>query len=283
MESLRGKTGVVTGAGSGIGLGICRALARSGANVVVADIDAERAVAASDAITAEFGTDALAVPTDVAIPAAVEALADAAYQRFGAVHVLCNNAGVSTVGQVWSSPVSDWDFVLSVNLMGVVHGIRAFVPRMLAGAQVGHVVNTSSMGGLIPVLLKAPYTAAKHAVVGLSKTLREELHAVHAPIGVSVVCPGAVATNMIDAQLRRYANADPLPPAERAVLDSLKATVDGGMSPDEAGQMIVEGVRAGQFWVFPNAGPYLPLLEDEFAEMMRQGATAPAKPKPVPR
>jgi NAD(P)-dependent dehydrogenase (short-subunit alcohol dehydrogenase family) len=267
MESLNGRVAVVTGAGSGIGMGLVRTLASEGAAVVCADIDVAAAANTAEMAAAEFGTATLAVAANVADADSVEALAATTYARFGAAHVLCNNAGVSAVGQVWDSPISDWDYVLGVNLMGVVHGIRAFVPRMIAAGEPGHVVNTASMGGLIPVPLKAPYTAAKHAVVGLTKTLRAELLGVSARIGVSVVCPGAVATAMLDTQIARYEDDPTVTPAARQVLDDLKAGVDKGISPDEAGRIIVDGILAGRFWIFPNAVPYLRIVEQEYQEM----------------
>jgi NAD(P)-dependent dehydrogenase (short-subunit alcohol dehydrogenase family) len=267
MESLQGRVAVVTGAGSGIGKGLARALARQGASVVAADLSADAAQETAADLEGTFGTPALAVPTDVADPAAVEELAAATYDRFGAVHVLCNNAGVSTVGEVWNASLSDWKFVLGVNLMGPVHGIHSFLPRMLASGEEGHVVNVSSMGGLNPVPTKAPYTAAKHGLVGVTKNLRAELKAIDAPIGVSVVCPGAVATDMLRTQMNRYKDDTTLTPQSRRVLDGLMKAVEHGISIDEAGRIIVDGILANTFWIFPNAQPHFPELVRQYEEM----------------
>jgi NAD(P)-dependent dehydrogenase (short-subunit alcohol dehydrogenase family) len=180
-------------------------------------------------------------------------LAEAAYAEFGRVHLLCNNAGTASVGYCWETPLSEWELVLGVNLMGAVHGIRSFLPRMLSDGDEGHVVMTASMAGLVPVALKAPYTASKHAVVGLSHALRAELESIGAPIGVTVVYPGAIATSIIGDEAARYAGAGPLAPAAQAVLDHLGAMVDEGMPAETAGALIIDAVRRGQRVVMPNA------------------------------
>ncbi|WP_410810844.1 SDR family NAD(P)-dependent oxidoreductase [Micromonospora sp. 067-2] len=266
ISDFAGRTAVVTGAGSGIGRALVRALSRAGANVVLADRHGEAITAVAEEIRASGGR-ALPVPTDVADPAAVDALAEAAYAEFGAVHVLCNNAGTSTVGYSWQTPLSDWDLALGVNLMGVVHGIRSFVPRMIDGGDPGHVVNTASMAGLMPVPMKAPYTASKHAVVGLSQVLLAELRASGTPIGVSVVCPGAVATSILEEERARYAGA-PIASAAQDVLDQLKDTVDNGIAPDTAADIILGAIRAGRFWSFPNAHDYFGLLDQQHDAML---------------
>jgi NAD(P)-dependent dehydrogenase (short-subunit alcohol dehydrogenase family) len=273
MRDLEGRVAVVTGAGAGIGLGLAHALASAGANVAVADRDADRVAVAVATLRTRWDVGVLGVTTDVADAASVEALADAVYAQFGAVHVLCNNAGVSAVGYSWQA-LEDWRRVLSVNLMGTVHGLQSFVPRMLRGETAGHIVNISSMAGLIPVLLKAPYSASKHAIIGLSKTLREELNSIGAPIQVSVVCPGGVATRMVEEQIARYEGSTILPAAGRAVLGRLKATCESGISPEAAAELIVEAIRSGTFWVFPNAADFLPLVEREHAQLLRDGELA---------
>jgi len=267
VDAVNGRVAVVTGAGSGIGMGLARTLASEGATVVCADIDFAKATRTADELTTDFGSLAVAVEANVADADSVESLAAMTYARFGSTHIICNNAGVSAVGEAWDSPLTDWEYVIGVNLMGVVHGIRAFVPRMLAAGEPGHIVNTASMGGLIPVPLKAPYTAAKHAVVGLTKTLRAELASAGSLIGASVVCPGAVATAMLDTQIARYEHDPTISPAARKVLEDLKAGVDNGISPDQAGRIIVDGILADRFWIFPNAEPYFGIVTNEYQEM----------------
>src|SRR5215469_1711980 len=168
MELSAGKVAVVTGAASGIGLALAERFARSGLHVVLADVE-ESALAAAEQKVAALGVSTLAVRTDVSDEAAVNTLAAAAVDRFGAVHVVCNNAGVSPVGDPWSGPISAWKWVLGVNLWGVIHGIRAFLPVLTAQGE-GHIVNTASIAGLIPEA-GAAYDASKHAVVAISEDL----------------------------------------------------------------------------------------------------------------
>lgn len=264
MEVNDQHVAVVTGGGSGIGRGIALALATRGARVVVADVDAARLNVAVDELRTATGAEVVGVLTDVTDQASVDALAQYTVDTFGAVHVVCNNAGTATVGSSWEAPLSDWTSVMSVNLMGVVHGIRSFVPRMLDAKVQGHVVNTSSMAGLIPVPLNAAYTASKHAVVGISRTLEAELISLGAPIGVSVVCPGSVTTAIVDDEIARYERAGGLSAPQRAVLEQLKAGIDVGMSPDDAGEMIVKSVESKRFWVFPNAEEFFGPAESEW-------------------
>jgi NAD(P)-dependent dehydrogenase (short-subunit alcohol dehydrogenase family) len=268
VKNFEGTVAVVTGAGAGLGLGIALTLAKRGASVVVADISLDRASEAAELIGHATAAEVLGVQTDVSDPKQVDDLAVAALERFGAVDILCNNAGTATVGYSWEAPLSDWDFVFGVNFMGAVHGIRSFVPHMLAGGRPGHIVNTSSMAGLIAVPLKAPYTASKHAVVGLSKTLRGELQSISAPIGVSVVCPGPIATTMIDDEIARYRAAGPLDAASQQVLDGLKAVVDQGISREQAGEIVVAAIADDRFWVFPNSTDYFAPFDADYAELM---------------
>ena len=168
MQQLSGRVGVVTGAASGIGLGIAHAFANAGMSVVVSDVDEARLAVAVEAL----GPDrAMGVVCDVADSDAVEALADQAQERFGAIDVVCNNAGIIRGGTVWELPLSDWDAVLRVNLMGVLHGVRTFVRRMLAAGTEGYVVNVASMAAVVPVAGIGPYNVAKHGVLALSDTL----------------------------------------------------------------------------------------------------------------
>src|SRR5947209_10611823 len=191
MDDLQGRVAVVTGAAGGIGLGLAEAFVEAGMRVAIADVDAARL----DGARQKLGDAAIAVPTDVTDPASVDALAAATLDAFGAVHVVCNNAGVSTLGYQWEIPLDDWHWLMDVNLFGVVHGIRTFVPILLEQGE-GHVVNTASMGGLMTSAGSAAYSASKHAVIGLSKALRAELGIKSPDIGVTVMCPGEVATEM---------------------------------------------------------------------------------------
>lgn len=197
VREVGGRVVVVTGGASGIGFALARSFAGDGARLVVADID-ERALTLAAEQLATTGADVVAVATDVSEPDSVEELAAAAVERFGAVHVVCNNAGALAMGPAWDVSLDDWRRIIGVNLLGVVHGIRSFVPRMLDSGDVGYVINTASMAGVKSLPTLGPYVASKHAVVGLSEVLAHDLEAVGAAdrIGVSVLCPGYVPTRL---------------------------------------------------------------------------------------
>lgn len=269
MEQFKGRVAVITGGGSGIGEGLGLTLSRLGAHVVLADIAHDRVEQAAKRVRAATGGKVLGVVADVASPQSVEALADAVWSEFGTVNLLFNNAGVTSVGTTWETPLADWRRILDVNLMGCVHGVRSFVPRMLAGGEPGHVVNTSSMAGVLPVPLKAPYSASKHAIIGLSQALAAELKAIGADIGVSVCCPGAVATTMTGDTLKFYEDKD-ITETDRALLVALRDRCAAGMSPEQAGEIVVEAIRQGRFWVWPNGQDYAPMVVEAHATMLAE-------------
>jgi len=197
MRDLANRVAVVTGAASGIGLALAERFAAEGMKLVLADIEEPALRAANDKLS-DQGATTLAVPTDVSLWDDVQALADAACERFGAVHVLCNNAGVAGEGGggvgIWNRTVLDWQWLLGVNLFGVIHGIHAFVPRMIASAEEGHVVNTASVAGITDA--NDMYGVSKHAVIALSQALLGQLRQAKAKVGVSVVCPGLIETQI---------------------------------------------------------------------------------------
>lgn len=192
MKLQAGQVAVVTGAANGIGRAVAQALRARGIRVVLADIDSDAVAKAA----AELGPDTLAVPTDVADPTQVQRLADTTLGHFGRVDLVFNNAGMGVGGPIWLVEPDDWQRVWSVNVQGVVNGIRAFVPHLIAAGQ-GHIVNTSSLAGVSIGLFNAPYTASKHAVVSLTEALHGELGILSPGIGVTVVCPGPVDTRML--------------------------------------------------------------------------------------
>ena len=256
MKNLRGRIAVVTGAASGIGLALADKCAREGMKLVISDIDATALRAAQDRLAAE--TEVEARVTDVSKADDVEALAEAAYARFGAVHLLCNNAGVAPSShflRAWEVPTSDWDWVMAINVMGVVHGLRAFVPRMLAGREEGHVVNTASSAGFLAG--SGPYGASKTAVVCLSEGLYHDLRAVQAQISASVLCPGHVRTQIVDAERNRSAafggptSADALTPAAREATAAISAALDKGYPPSQVADDVIDAVRDDRFYVVP--------------------------------
>ncbi|QGG94070.1 SDR family NAD(P)-dependent oxidoreductase [Actinomarinicola tropica] len=259
MDQLEGKVAVVTGGGSGIGRAVATQLADAGMHVVVADVQ-EDALDATVAALVGAGHRAIGVRTDVSDGESVQALADAAIAEFGAVHVVHNNAGVGVGGPIWTHTERDWEWVLGVNLWGVIHGIRVFVPIMLEQGGPAHVVNTASMAGLISVPYLGAYNVSKHGVVTLSETLHRDLRLAGSEIGVSVLCPGLVATNIFESQRNRPADLtdDGRATGLSALLEGAgesRATEDAigsfgqVLSPDEVGAVVVDAVRTDRFYV----------------------------------
>lgn len=240
MEQLQGRTAVVTGGGSGIGAGIARACAAAGMNVVVSDIDLERAQALAKSI-AEGGAQALGVRTDVSDLASVEELADRTESAFGGVHLVCNNAGVWVGTLMQNADIRDWRWIVDVNLHGVIHGVHVFLPRLIAQGE-GHIVNTASMGGLISGPPEGLYCTTKFAVVGLSEALRVE--AAQSGVGVSVLCPGLVKTDLIrKSEALRPHDASPAP------ADVQAPKVEEGIDPDDVGRRVLDAVREDELYV----------------------------------
>lgn len=252
MDSFRDRVAVVTGGASGIGRALCLALAAEGADVVIGDLD-EAGMAETAAGVSRAGRRAIGVRTDVSRRADVEALADRAFAELGGAHVLCNNAGVAMWGGIESATHQDWEWAIGVNLWGVIHGIAAFVPRMIAQGQGGHVVNTASMAGLIASQGLGVYNTTKYAVVGLSETLQKDLRPYN--IGVSVLCPMGVATAIRRSDRNRPAhlrNPAPGPGGEAALIGRT-------LPPDEVARMVVAGIRAGRLYVITHREGLEPL------------------------
>lgn len=259
MESLKDSVAVVTGAGDGIGRAMSLAFAAEGANLVLADIDRQR-LEQVEAETRQFGVEVLTTLTDVSDADAVQAMADATYERFGRSNVLCNNAGVVSS---LATPIVDlapdaWDWVLDVNVKGVVHGLRAFLERMLASGEPGHIVNTASMAGLAIGAGGGAYGASKHAVVAISRTLRQELAGSN--VGVSVLCPGFVATGLVANTQTLAQGREDRPESERAAgvdpaaMERLGQLLDGGMKPDRVAEMVLDSIRRGRFYILTHPG-----------------------------
>jgi NAD(P)-dependent dehydrogenase (short-subunit alcohol dehydrogenase family) len=269
MQELAGRVAVVTGASTGIGRSIARAFAAEGMKVVLASQNAGRLAAAVRELQAT-GAEVLGVPTDVADEAAVQHLAAVTVEAFGGVHVLVNNAGVFAPGYAWEISREDWEWVMGVNLWGPIHAIRAFVPHLLEQDE-GHVVNVSSAGGLMPATVHGPYCTTKHGVVGLSKALKADLAMKGANVGVTLVCPGAVATEITTQLQNTGPGGVPRPvdmaPEVEAAWDSITAFTDAGIPSDDAGQMVVDAVRANQFWLLPNGEVFFPVFERELDDL----------------
>lgn len=263
MELTQGTVAVITGAGSGIGLAMANAFAGRGCSIVLADVQ-DDALAAAEAQIAARGVDTLRVHTDVSKPDQVDALAAATLERFGAVHVVCNNAGVSGAGDPWLGGLETWEWVMGVNFWGVVHGVRAFLPHLVMSGG-GHIVNTASIAGLYPGFA-APYDASKHAVVAMTEGLYTTLTSGGIPVGVSCLCPGWVRTGIMDSE-RNWPTefgAPPEPTAAGAVTSNyVRRAIDEGMQPAAVADMVVDAVSEGRFWVFPHAD-FLELAMERF-------------------
>jgi NAD(P)-dependent dehydrogenase (short-subunit alcohol dehydrogenase family) len=254
MQTFSGRVAVVTGAASGIGFGLAERLAAEGMHVVLADIE-EIPLAAAAQRLRSAGADVVHVRCDVSRGEDVDRLAAEAVSAFGAVHVLCNNAGVADTSgaSVWEASLEDWQWVVGVNFWGVVHGIRTFVPLLLQ-QDAGYVVNTASAAGLLPGVLGS-YSATKHAVVALSESLQMQLSAIGARVGVSVLCPGAVATRIMEAERNRPGGARstlPTNPAARPIMDRLRQTIPVGTQPSEIAAHVVEAMREERLYILPH-------------------------------
>src|SRR5437773_5269997 len=264
MESLKDRTAVVTGGASGIGRALCLAFAGEGARIVVADID-DAGMAETARGVAKAGSKAITVETDVTKLASVQSLADRAFGEFGRVHVLCNNAGVAVHGSLDSASHRDWEWVLGVNLWGVIHGIEAFVPRMIAQKEPGHIVNTASMAGLIASQGLGVYNTTKYAVVGLSETLAKDLKPYR--IGVSVLCPMGVQTRIRESERSRPAALR----NERGPAGSEVELIGRYLPPESVADMVLDAIRRDELYVITHDEGLEPLRR-RFERMHRSMA-----------
>lgn len=252
MKDFAGKVAVITGAGSGFGREFARLGAKLGMKLALADVQAD-ALAAVVAELEGAGAEVIGEQVDVSVGDDVERLAARTLDAFGGVHLLFNNAGVTAFGPVWENSVKDWEWVLGVNLWGVIHGVRVFTPIMLAQSTEGHIVNTASVAGLVTPQLMGVYNVSKHAVVALSETLFHDLRVVGSSLGVTVLCPAFVPTGINASHRNRPAAlTDDAPPtpgqqAARAALD--RAVASGRMSAEQVAEMTFDAIRDKRFYV----------------------------------
>ena len=253
MKELRGRVAVVTGAASGIGFALAERFATEGMKIVMADVEGPALTSAAEALRSKAPA-VLAVQIDVSRADEVERLACETYDRFGAAHVLCNNAGVEVIGAVHEHSLADWQWVINVNLWGVIHGVRAFVPRMLASGDEAHIVNTSSMAGLTTAPFMAVYDVTKHGVMALSESMYKEFQTTGAPIGVSVVCPGLINTKIMRSSRNRpqdLAEEGKYGPMAQAFEQNLTGRLADGYPPSVVAEQVVQGIRDGRFYIVP--------------------------------
>jgi NAD(P)-dependent dehydrogenase (short-subunit alcohol dehydrogenase family) len=252
MKEFKGKVAVITGGASGIGQGIAERCVREGMKVVLADIEEANLAKAETELKAAGGT-VLRVRTDVSKRSDVELLARQALDAFGAVHLLFNNAGVAAGGAPWEATWNDWEWVIGVNLWGVIHGVKVFTPLMLAQNTECHIINTSSAAGLVVGCGSAPYAVTKHAVVALSESLYLALQQRNSLVKVSVLCPGVVRTNIAYAERNRPAElrneAVPMTPERQAGLAAFKAVMEASMPPQQVADVVFEAIQKEQFYI----------------------------------
>jgi NAD(P)-dependent dehydrogenase (short-subunit alcohol dehydrogenase family) len=250
MRELAGRTAVVTGAASGIGRSLARRLAREQMHVVLADIEQRRLQDVAAEVAAQAAVTVLPVVTDVTDAASVNALADRVFAELGAVDVLCNNAGVFQGGLLWECTADDFQWTLSVNLWGILHAVHAFLPRMLAHGDEGHIVNTASMAGLATTAYCAPYEVSKFAAAAVTECLAHDLASQGAAIKVSLLCPGSVNTEIARSRRNRPAHLAGAQSAGGAfVEDALASTTAAGAHPDSVADLVLEAIRDEVFLV----------------------------------
>ena len=257
ISNFKGKTAVLTGAGSGFGLECARIGARLGMKLVLVDVQQDALDRASAEMKAA-GAETLAFRLDVASADQMQAMSLAVFERFGAPHFVFNNAGVASGGLIWESTVRDWEWVLGVNLWGVIHGVRLFTPMMLDAAAKdpdwqGHIVNTASMAGLLNPPNMGVYNVSKHAVVSLSETLYQDLRLVSDQVGASVLCPYFVPTGISQSHRNRPAGLDFEPPTRSQLIGQAmtdKAVVSGKVTAAQVAQSVFDAMAAGQFYIF---------------------------------
>jgi NAD(P)-dependent dehydrogenase (short-subunit alcohol dehydrogenase family) len=257
LTEFEGRVAVVTGAASGIGKAMCERFAREGMKVVMADVEGDALREAGRQIEG-LGAEVLTVRTDVAQPDELSRLAESTIERFGKVHVLCNNAGVFAGGRTWDAIGTDWEWVMGVNVYGVLHGVRAFVPIMLLQNEPAHVVNTCSMAGLINTPFSGAYNVSKHAALSLTETLYHELKTLDTQVGCSALCPELIRTGIGRSERNRPAHLkrpdESGTPEQEMVENAIRMSVDTGIPPSVMADRVFEGIRTDTFYLLAEEG-----------------------------
>jgi len=272
MKELKGKIAAVTGAASGIGRSMALAFAAEGMDVALADVDELNLTSVAEEVQAH-GVRAITLKVDVSQAEQIEAFRDQILARLGAIHLVCNNAGVSPLGAVWESSVADWQWILGVNLWGVIHGVRAFTPVLMAQNE-GHIVNTASVAGLISPPGSGAYNVTKHGVVALSESLYHDLRERNSPVGVSVLCPAYVPTAIVDSERNRPKDLPASPKSKETLAREAmlrRAVKSGKLSADQIAQAVVTAVKQNRFYILTHRrirGAILARMEDILHERM---------------
>jgi NAD(P)-dependent dehydrogenase (short-subunit alcohol dehydrogenase family) len=285
MDQFKGKTAFVTGGASGIGLALCRAFGQRGMNVAFVDIEAAACAEAVEALRRD-GINVIGMTCDVSNRASLADAATKTFSKFGNVHILCNNAGVSRAGPIESIASSDWDWVIGVNLKGLVHGLQIFLPHMKAHGEPGHIVNTASINGVVGAPLAGPYSATKFAVVGISEVLAAEL--ADSSIGVSVLCPSWVKTRMLDNGRNRPAQfggpiALDLDGGNAERNKRYAQALASGLDPADVAELVLDAIEARRLYVFTHADRRndvehrFELMMDGFAALVDQAPDGPQR------
>lgn len=259
----RGRTAVITGAASGIGRGLAREAAARGMNVIMCDLDIAALEAVAEELTGKGGA-VITRRTDVTDADSVAALADEAFSTFGAVHLLFNNAGVYVDGTSWKHPASQWDWMLDIDVKGVVNGMNAFLPRMISSGEVGIMANTASIAGLMSFPYVGCYGAAKHAVVALTESVHFELVAAGSQVRAALLCPGAVVTGIADSASTNALSVTSIKdanPAASLFHDAFKGIIAQGMTPEAHAAFVFDELALGRFWIISDRS-YLSQIEE---------------------
>lgn len=274
MKEFRDKVAVITGAASGIGHGLAERCAEEGMKIVLADIE-EKALAQAEKELRMAGASVLAVLTDVSKAGDIESLARKTLDTFGAIHLLFNNAGVSVFTTIWESTIADWKWVIDVNLWGVIHAVRTFVPVMFEQDTECHIINTASASGLISSPSLGVYKVAKHGVITLSETLYHELAQRGAKIKVSVLCPGFVSTRVMDSKRNRPAElrndtTEEVSAESRASEQALRESVSLGMSPQQVAVCVFTAIREGKFYIITDSEQWKPWVQRRMEDILQE-------------
>jgi NAD(P)-dependent dehydrogenase (short-subunit alcohol dehydrogenase family) len=277
MKDFKGKVAVVTGAASGIGFGLAERCAKEGMKVVLADIEKGALAKAEKSINA-LGAKTLALYTDVSKAADVEDLAKKTLDAFGAVHLLFNNAGVSGGTTFLLNTLHDWEWTLGVNLWGVIYGVHFFLPVMLKQDTECRIVNTASVAGLSTGTDNSAYAVSKFGVVALSETVYRELERMHSKVGISVVCPGIINTNIIESERNRPAELQNAPGAQtinisdprvQEMIKGIKQVFANGMSPQKVADIVFDAIKGNEFYALPDAERFMPAIKARMEDILR--------------